>query len=168
MMIPSTFYLKAAVIALVFAAGLGSGVKCGRSLTAGQLQAQANRHAAVLADLARQTDKARKAYFAYVGYVQNKFIEQAGKYEQGKADAYMAGRATAAAVRSGTVQLRDHWACPTRTGNVQVAGPSRVPDESAAELQAASVGRIAQTGGEADAFAQACTGALDAIYGTAK
>jgi len=162
------------ILALVF----GLGIKAGTALSASELaSAKAENaraiaklqrdHADVLAGIAAETDKARKAVIAYFDHVEGRFISIASDYEKGKYDAYELGRSTAAAVRRGDLRLRDEWTgCPAGAASaVQAAGAAVAPADAAAEYRAESLGRIRQAAREHDDWATSCVRTLDAIYG---
>lgn len=131
------------------------------------------RQAELNAAAAAKAEQARRTVQAFIGYVQDRYLEAAQQHQKDKADAYDRGMRAALAVRRGDLELHDYWAgCPKGAA----PGARDVPasaaasgaggtDEGAAELRAASAGRIVQVGADADADLAFCLRTLSAAYG---
>lgn len=157
--------VKLGIAAVVLLAFLGTGVSCGRQLERGAHQKTREKHAKVLAEIARKAEEARRHHHAYVSYVQDAYLAAGQKHAQNLIDAERRGRATALAVRLGDVRLREHWRCDARpgAGNVQAAGAAAGAAD-AADLRAADIGRLHGLGLEADAEVGRCQAVVRAIY----
>lgn len=161
---PYVLGIKIAFAGALAALILTAGVRCGRSLERGAHDATKARHARVLADIADKTEKARQAYQAYRSFVEDRYAEQADRYEKDKLAAFNLGRDTALAVRRGDLQLRDHWACAAGARDVPASAPAAEPD-AAADDRAEGAGRIVQAARECDVQVTGLQGLLTAIYG---
>lgn len=91
------------------------------------------------------------------------FLAIGEAYEKGKDHAFQRGQDAAAAVRTGTVQLRDHWDCPAARVPEAVAGTGQ--RDEGAELRATGAGDLVQVGADADAQLRACQAVVVALGG---
>lgn len=97
------------------------------------------------AEAARKAARAREAFAAATA-------ESETRYQEGVADAYERGRATAAGIAAGTVRVREVWRerdCPAAAGGQgaePAAGSAGVSGD-----RAAAIGRVVGIGGVADA-----------------
>lgn len=93
------------------------------------------------------------------------FLAIGEAYEKGKDHAFQRGQDAAAAVRTGTVQLQDHWGCPKPTARVPEAAAGAGQRDEGAELRATGAGDLVQVGADADAQLRACQAVVVALGG---
>lgn len=128
-----------------------------------QLAAERTAHAKVLADLAQKTATAAQAVRTRETEVRD-LLDASNQYrEQGIADAVESQQALVADLRAGNRRLQQQWAgCPA-AASVPGDAETQPSADDAADLRAASAGRIARAGDDADiqvrglqAYARAC------------
>ncbi len=97
--------------------------------------------AEMIAKTAAAKTAAQRAETAQAGAIAQALAD----YKKGKSDAKGKGAAVTVGVKSGSIRLRDHWACP----GLPKAAADPGPDP--ADLRAESAGRIVAAGADADA-----------------
>lgn len=146
------FALLAGVALALYAATWWVAIKP-RAELASERQAHAETrvaHAEVLTGLAEAAaEVARKASAARVAFAEAR-AKAESDYNEGVANAYERGRATAAGIAAGTVRVREVWRdCPAAPAG-EGAGPAGRPADVSAN-RGEAIGRVLGIGGEADA-----------------
>lgn len=134
---------------------------CGKEAGENEVRELKLQHAEQTARVARlaqdAAEKARKAEHAWG----DAFVAVALKYQRDLSNAQVTEKDVAAAVRAGTLQLRDHWRCPA------VPRPPEAPAaagraDAAAERRAADAGAAVRLAAEFDAYQRLCAQTLTA------
>lgn len=144
------------VVASIFLAGRSCGTQSGRDEVAALKLAHAQAAAKADKALAKATQDAREKEHE----MGDRFIAVSLKHQQDLQRAKADRDALAAAVRSGAVQLRDHWTGCLSASAAAAAGAGR-PD-AAADDRADSANRIVQAARECDAQVRGLQAVLSA------